>query len=121
MKYQMTAQHEKLLVATLAGLVIVCAAAFAVTPASAAQAEEDYTVERPGEVTGVAWWDQLDVRKWPYWYAAPTGRLEAGANVFVERCAPAGQASRWCHVTSEGTSGWVNATYLDIDPLFAAQ
>lgn len=36
MKRQLNAQHEKLLVAMLAGMVILAAAAFAVTPAGAA-------------------------------------------------------------------------------------
>lgn len=112
MKHQMTTQQEKLLVATLAGLIIVCAAAFAVTPATAA---EGYDVHRPAEVTGLAWWDRLDARKAPAWYSARTGSLEASASVFVERCVPVQRASHWCRIAGAGPRGWVNAAYLTLD------
>jgi hypothetical protein len=57
----MNKQQEKVLVAALCGLVITAAGAFAVQPAMAA----GYQVDQLAQVTGVAQWDNLNVRKWP--------------------------------------------------------
>ena len=46
----MKPHHEKLLVATLAGLVIMSAAAFAITPANAAS----YHLDQQAQVAGTA-------------------------------------------------------------------
>jgi hypothetical protein len=84
----MKKQHEMLLVATLAGLVIAGAATFAVQPAMAA----GYGVDAKAQVTGVAKWDQLNMRKWPAAYSRKVGALEPEAHVWVERCIVAGRA-----------------------------
>ena len=105
----MNRNQEKLLVATIAGLIIAAAAAFAVQPALAA----GYQVGSPAQVTGVAKWDVLNVRKWPASYSQKVGELEPRSSVWVERCiiAPQGGAD-WCLVEVQDTSGWVNARYL---------
>ncbi len=107
----MKSNHEKLLVATLAGLVIAGAAAFAIQPALAA----GYGVDGPAQVTGVKSWDMLNVRKWPASYSQPVGELEPKSHVWVERCiiAPQG-ASDWCLVEVGETRGWVNAKFLTL-------
>lgn len=105
----MKKNHEKLLIATLAGLVIAAAAAFAVQPAMAA----GYGVDAEAEVTGVAHWDSLNVRKWPAPYSRKVGELEPGAVVYVERCIVK-PASDWCLIEGEGEYGWVNARYLTL-------
>jgi hypothetical protein len=105
----MRRSHEQLLVATLAGLVIAAAAAFAVQPAMAA----GYHVEAPARVTGVAHWDVLNLRKWPAAYSRKVGELKPRVHVWVERCivAPTG-GSDWCLVERGPQRGWVNARFL---------
>ena len=88
---EMTRQHEKLLIAALAGLMIVCAAAFAVTPTLAA----GYPVDMTARVSGVDYWDVLNVRKWPAHYSQKTGALEPETYVWVERCIIVENASDW--------------------------
>jgi hypothetical protein len=105
----MNKSHEKLLVATLAGLVMVGAAAFAIQPALAA----GYDVDGPAQVTGVQSWDVLNVRKWPASFSQKTGELEPKVHVWVERCIIAPQGgSDWCLVERGETYGWVNASFL---------
>jgi invasion protein IalB len=107
----MNKQHEKLLVATLAGLVIVATAAFAVSPALAA----GYTVDAQAQVTGVEDWDTLNMRKWPASYSQKVGELEADTHVWVIRCRTFETTSDWCLVERGDDYGWVNASYLEID------
>lgn len=107
----MNKNHEKLLVAALAGLVIASAAAFAVQPALAA----GYAVDAPAQVTGVSSWDVLNMRKWPAPYSKKVGALKPYVSVWVERCivAPAGGAD-WCLVERGSKRGWVNSKYLTL-------
>lgn len=101
--------HEKLLVATLAGLVIASAAAFAVQPALAA----GYHVDGPARVTGVQHWDVLNMRKWPAPYSRKTGELSPRVHVWVERCIIAeDNGSDWCLVERARQRGWVNSRFL---------
>lgn len=105
----MNRTQEKLLVATLAGLIIAGAAAFAVQPALAA----GYNVEGPARITGVKHWDTLNVRKWPASYSQQVGELKPRTSVWVERCIIAPQGgSDWCLVEQRHTRGWVNARFL---------
>ncbi len=105
----MNRNHEKLLVAALAGLVIASAAAFAVQPAMAS----GYGVDAPAVVSGVQHWDVLNVRKWPASYSKRVGALEPDSSVWVERCIEAPQSgSDWCLIEAGGTRGWVNARFL---------
>jgi uncharacterized protein YraI len=106
----MKPQQEKVLVAALAGLIIVSAAGFAITPARAA----GYTVDQKAQVTGVAWWDALNVRKWPAWYSKKVGQLAPHSWVWIERCIEVENASDWCKIDVNGQSGWVNARYLAV-------
>lgn len=95
----MNKAQEKVLVATLCGLVVTLAAAFAVQPALAA----GYQVDNLARVTGVAQWDQLNVRKWPASYSQKVGALEPGAHVWVERCIAVKQSADWCLVDRGNT------------------
>jgi uncharacterized protein YraI len=110
----MKKNHEKLLIASLAGLVITAAAAFAVQPAMAA----GYNVGAEAEVTGVKSWDVLNVRRWPAPYSKKVGELEPGEDVYVERCIVMKTGSDWCLVEGDGAYGWVNARYLTLDEDF---
>lgn len=107
----MNKNQEKLLVATLAGLIIASAAAFAVQPAIAA----GYDVQMPAQVKGVASWDVLNARTWPASHSQLVGGFQPKSHVWVERCivAPEGGAD-WCLVEADETRGWVNARYLKL-------
>ena len=105
----MNKQHEKLLVAALAGLIIAGAAAFAVQPAMAA----GYQVESPALITGVEDWDVLNVRLWPASYSQKTGELAPDTAVWVERCITFEDRADWCLVEQGELQGWVNASYLE--------
>lgn len=109
----MNKNHEKLLVAALAGLVIASAAAFAIQPAMAA----GYDVEAPALVSAVKKWDVLNVRKWPASYSKKVGEVEPKSSVWVERCivAPEGGAD-WCLIEIQDTRGWVNSKFLKLIP-----
>ncbi|MDC9823718.1 hypothetical protein PRN20_08235 [Devosia sp. ZB163] len=105
----MNKSQEKLLVATLAGLIIASVAAFAVQPALAA----GYDVESPAKIVGVKKWDVLNARKWPASYSQKVGAFEPKTSVWVERCIIAPQGgSDWCLVEQQDTKGWVNAKFL---------
>jgi len=106
----MNKQQEKVLVATLCGLVITAAGAFAVQPAMAA----GYPVDQLAQVTGVAHWDQLNVRKWPASYSRQVGAFTPGSHVWVERCIEAETGADWCLVGAQNTTGWVNSRYLTV-------
>ena len=111
----MKPQHEKLLVATLAGLIITSAAAFAVSPAVAA----GYVVDQKAQVSNLAWWDHLNVRKWPAWYSKKVGTLQPSSWVWVERCVTVEQASDWCKIEVGPHQGWVNSSYLVVHNPFS--
>lgn len=106
----MRKHHEQLLVAALAGLVILGAAGFAIQPAMAA----GYTVGAKAQVTGVAKWDQLNMRKWPASYSQKTGALQPRTQVWVDRCVVAEQGVDWCLVQRGQQKGWVNSKFLTI-------
>ncbi|MDB5542286.1 MAG: hypothetical protein JWQ89_4013 [Devosia sp.] len=107
----MNKTHEKLLVATLAGLIIAGAAAFAIQPVMAA----GYDVETPAHIVGVKKWDTLNARKWPASYSQKVGEFEPRTSVWVERCIIAPQGgSDWCLVEQQETRGWVNARFLKL-------
>jgi uncharacterized protein YraI len=106
----MNKQQEKVLVATLCGLVIAAAGAFAVQPAMAA----GYQVDQVAQVTGVAQWDQLNVRKWPASYSQKIAAFNPGSHVWVERCIEAQTGADWCLVGQHHTTGWVNSRYLTV-------
>lgn len=107
----MNKQQEKVLIASLAGLLIVSAAAFTISPAMAA----GYDVEAPAHITGVEDWDVLNVRKWPASYSVKVGEFEPDISVWVERCIEGKSgASDWCLVENGDQRGWVNASYLSV-------
>jgi hypothetical protein len=106
----MNKQQEKILVATLAGLVIVAAGAFAVSPAMAA----GYHVDAQAQVE-VDDWDVLNIRKWPASYSQIVGELENEDYVWVIRCRTFETASDWCLVERGEDQGWVNSSFLLID------
>lgn len=107
----MTKTQEKMLVATLAGMIIACVAAFAVTPAAAA----GYHVDAKAQVTGVKHWDVLNVRKWPASYSKKVGAFQPNTFVWVERCIiNETGGSDWCLVERGMQKGWVNSRYLTL-------
>ena len=106
----MNKSQEKVLVASLCGLVVVAAGAFAVQPAMAA----GYQVDQLAKVTGVAHWDHLNVRKWPASYSQKVGAFTPGSHVWVERCIEAKAGADWCLVDAQDTTGWVNSRYLTV-------
>lgn len=106
----MNKRHEKLLIATLAGLVITAAAAFAVSPAMAA----GYFVDAPARVSGVAKNDVLNMRKWPASYSRLVGELSPKSTVWVIRCIEKGDTSDWCLVERGDDSGWVNSRFIEL-------
>lgn len=111
----MKQQHENLLITSLAGLVIVSAAAFVVTPAHAA----GYEIDQKAQVVGVEYWDQLNVRKWPASYSRKTGALSPQSWVWVERCIEVADSTDWCKISVGEQQGWVNSNYLSIDEEYA--
>ena len=107
----MKMQHEKLLIAALAGLVILSGAVFAVQPVMAA----GYPVDAKAQVTGVAKWDVLNLRKWPAAYSQKIGAFEPKVHVWVERCiVNETGGSDWCLVERGEQKGWVNSRYLTL-------
>lgn len=106
----MNKQHEKLLVATLAGFVIAGAAAFAVQPAMAA----GYHVDAQAQITGVSDWDRLNVRKWPAPHSQKVGSFAPHVHVWVERCIETKYGADWCLVERGSKKGWVNSNYLTL-------
>jgi hypothetical protein len=107
----MNRNQEKLLIASLAGLIVAGAAAFAIQPALAA----GYQVEGPAQITGVKTWDTLNVRMWPASYSQKVGELEPESSVWVERCIVSPQGgSDWCLIGQQDVEGWVNAKFLSL-------
>jgi hypothetical protein len=80
----MTQSHEKLLIATLAGLIITGAAAFAIQPALAINS------------------------------AAAAPAMVSGANVWVEHCMTFVDKTGWCLVQDGTSQRWVNADQLNL-------
>ncbi|SFV36019.1 SH3 domain-containing protein [Devosia crocina] len=104
----MNKSQEKVLVATLCGLVVTAAAGFAVQPAIAA----GYHVDQLARVSNVARWDTLNVRKWPASYSQKVGEFRSGTPVWVERCIEVAGGADWCLVERQDTRGWVNSRFL---------
>jgi uncharacterized protein YraI len=104
----MNKHQEKVLVATLCGLIITVAAGFAVQPAMAA----GYSVDQLARVTGVADWDQLNVRKWPAPHSQKVGAFPAQTPVWVDRCIDVQGSADWCLVDRGELKGWVNSQFL---------
>lgn len=106
----MHTQLKNLIVAASAGIIILAAAAFAITPALA----EGYDIDRKGQVVDVAGWDVLNVRLWPAHYSQQVSALEPGAYVWIERCITVENSSDWCKVERDTTYGWVNSRFLTV-------
>lgn len=104
----MKTELKNLIFSATAGLLIVAAAAFAVTPASAA----GYSVGKVGQVAGVASWDNLNVRMWPAHYSQKVGAFPANHIVWIERCIQVEGSSDWCKVERDYVTGWVNSRFL---------
>lgn len=71
-----------------------------------------YHVDTIAQITGVADWDHLNVRKWPASYSQKIGQVEPRTWVWIERCIEVENSSDWCLVERADTKGWVNARYL---------
>ena len=109
----MNSTLKNLALASVSGLIIVAAAALAISPAMAAGfTPKGYDVGAKGKVIGVQWWDQLNVRMWPASYSRQIGVLPPATIVWVERCITVENSSDWCKVGRDKTYGWVNSRYL---------
>ena len=106
----MNKHQEKVLVATLCGLVIAAAGAFAVQPVMAA----GYQVDVLAKVSNVADWDVLNVRKWPASYSQQVGAIQPATHVWVERCIEVKNSPDWCLVGRGPLKGWVNSKFLTV-------
>ncbi|WP_127145601.1 SH3 domain-containing protein [Pelagibacterium montanilacus] len=94
--------------ALMGGLIAVAASGIFAPPAHA----QGYDVATLAQVSDVAHWDQLNVRRWPAAYSQQVGVLGPQAWVWVERCIESQSGSDWCLVRRETTEGWVNSRYL---------
>jgi len=106
----MNTNLKNLIAATTAGLVIISAAAFSISPTLA----HGYNVGVAGQVINVAVWDKLNVRKWPAPYSQKIGELPPQTIVYIERCITKPHVSDWCKVGRDNTYGWVNSKFLTI-------
>ncbi len=111
----MKANLKNLIVAIATGLVIIGAAAFSISPAMAhGQDSIGYDVGVAGQVVNVAYWDKLNVRKWPASYSQKIGEFAPDTIVYIERCIKRPHVSDWCKVGRDNVYGWVNSRYLAI-------
>ncbi|AEQ50649.1 hypothetical protein [Pelagibacterium halotolerans] len=94
--------------ALLGGLLMVFASGVFAPPVQA----RGYHVDTLAQVTGVAGWDHLNVRRWPASYSQRTGQLAPLVHVWVERCIQVERSSDWCLVERDTIKGWVNSKYL---------
>ncbi len=109
----MNIAQKNLAVAIAGGLIIALASAFAIVPTKASDfVAKGYNIGALGKVVNVAWWDQLNVRKWPASYSRQIGALAPGNTVWIERCINVKNSSDWCKVQRNQTYGWVNSRYL---------
>ena len=92
----------------LAGLFVVAS-----LPQTAQAA--GYKVFRNADVVHVAYWDRLNMRRWPASHSRVVWSIPSHArNVWVKRCKIKRYGSDWCKVMWRGRVGWVNSRYLDI-------
>jgi hypothetical protein len=101
----MNRNHEKLLVATLAGLIIAGAAAFAIQPALASASAP---VGGPAYITST---QPAAMTLWPTTYSFEVATAETGSAVWVERCTEHAAAG-WCLVQQGDIQGWMPASSL---------
>ncbi|MCB9993397.1 MAG: SH3 domain-containing protein [Hyphomicrobiaceae bacterium] len=101
---------RNLILSATAGLVILGAAFFAISPAMAA----GYNVFHAGQVINVDPWDNLNVRLWPASYSQKIGQLPNLTYVYVERCIKVENSSDWCKIGRDGIYGWVNSRFLHL-------
>ena len=94
--------------AVIGGIFLLIASGVFAPPAQA----RGYTVQTAAQVTGVASWDHLNVRRWPAHYSAQVGQLPPWTSVWVERCIEVDNSSDWCLVERGPTRGWVNSQFL---------
>lgn len=94
----------------IGGLVAMMLSGIFAPPAVA----RGYDVETVAQVTGVAEWDRLNVRRWPAHYSERIGQVAPRTWVWVERCIEVDRSSDWCLVERAGTRGWVNSRFLTL-------
>ena len=94
---------------TIASIV---AGSASLAPMNAAQAG-GYDAGFYAYVDNVAYWDVLNMRKWPASYSEKVGSIpDNGWGIWVERCKYVEDSSDWCKVKYAGKWGWVNSRYL---------
>ena len=104
----MNRKQEKVLVATLCGLVIAVAAGFVVQPAMA----DEYEVQQPAQIGGDYPVDLLEIRRFPATATRPVGSVAPGTSVWVERCMDVPGSADVCFVDDDGQKGWIDSRYL---------
>lgn len=102
---------SRLALPALVGGAVLLAASGLFAPAVQARG---YHVDTIAQITGVAAWDHLNVRKWPAHYSQKVSAFEPNTWVWVERCIEVENSSDWCLVERAGVQGWVNSRYLTL-------
>lgn len=91
---------------------LVAAASLSGSLVSTAQAE-GYHAGFYAHVQNVAYWDRLNMRKWPASHSQKVSSIpDNGWGIWVERCKVFQYSSDWCKVKYAGKWGWVNSRYL---------
>lgn len=92
------------------GMVAIMAATAAQTTSANAKG---YYAGYYAFVKDVAYWDRLNMRKWPAPYSQKVSSIpDNGWGIWVERCIVKQGSSDWCKVKYAGQWGWVNSRYL---------
>ncbi|MEO9460795.1 MAG: SH3 domain-containing protein [Lentilitoribacter sp.] len=95
---------------TMIGMIAILGASAAQTTSANAQG---YDAGYYAFVQDVAYWDRLNIRKWPASYSQKVSSIpDNGWGIWVERCIIVEDASDWCKVKYADQWGWVNSRYL---------
>lgn len=98
----------------LTGALLV-AGLFVITSMPQSAEAAGYKVFRSADVVHVAYWDRLNMRRWPASHSRVVWSIPSHArNVWVKRCKIKRYGSDWCKVMWRGRVGWVNSRFLDI-------
>lgn len=94
-------------------LGFVAMAAVSTSAINTAQAE-GYDAGYYAHVEDVAYWDVLNMRKWPAPYSQKVASIpDNGWGIWVQRCIVKPGTSDWCKVKYAGNWGWVNKRYIN--------
>ena len=98
----------------LTGALLI-AGLFVITSLPQSAEAAGYKVFRNADIVHVAYWDRLNMRRWPASHSRVVSSIPSHArNVWVKRCKVKHYGSDWCKVMWRGRVGWVNSRFLDI-------